>query len=222
MNTITKILMPLLFVGLFAACKNDKSKDATVSAEKAVATVSDKSYTVDADLTKVMWIGAKPAGTHNGTVNVTSGNVTTKDGNISRGSFTIDMTSINCLDLEGGSKEGLEAHLKGTESGKEDDFFNVAKYPTAKFAITKVTKLENNPDASHMIFGNLTIKDVSKNVGFRANVKSMNSMVEVTTPEFTINRTDWGIKYGSKSFFDNLKDKFIDDEIKLSINLIAK
>jgi polyisoprenoid-binding protein YceI len=220
MNTITKILIPLLFIGLFAACKNDKST--TASAKKEVATVSDKSYTVDASASKVMWLGSKPAGTHNGTVNVSSGTVTTKDGNVSGGSFTIDMNTITCLDLEGGSKEGLEAHLKGSETGKEDDFFNVAKYPTAKFDITKVTKLENNPDASHMIFGNLTMKDVTKNVGFRAKVTNAGGTINVVTPEFTINRTDWGIKYGSKSFFDNLKDKFIDDEMKLSVNLVAK
>jgi len=46
-------------------------------------------------------------------------------------------------------------------------------------------------------------------------------MVEVTTPPFTIDRTQWGVNYGSKSVFDNLGDKFINDEVGITITLKA-
>jgi hypothetical protein len=38
---------------------------------------------------------------------------------------------------------------------------------------------------------------------------------------FTIDRSKWNIKYKSKSFFDDLGDSFIDDEIELTVNLVA-
>ena len=48
-----------------------------------------------------------------------------------------------------------------------------------------------------------------------------NSMSLRSEP-FTIDRTKWNVNYGSKSVFDNLGDKFIDDDIKLTIDLVAK
>lgn len=223
MKTSIKLFSFLLLLGMMASCKKDKAADATVGAAKEVAKANTgTSYTVDATASKVTWTGSKPTGEHTGTVDVSNGTITMTDGNLTAGSFTMDMNTINCTDLDGDGKLGLEAHLKGTRKPEEvDDFFNVPKYPTAKFEITKVTKLVNDPDASHLVYGNLTLKGVSKEVGIKANVSTTDGGVHVTAPDFTINRTDWGIKFMSKNFMDNLKDKFIDDDIKLSIDLKA-
>jgi len=208
----------------FTSCKNDKAIEVKTSEPEAVAsTANGTSYSVDNSASKVMWTGTKPVGSHTGTVNVSNGTLTVKDDNITAGNFTLDMTSITSTDLKGDSKAGLEAHLKGQRKpGEEDDFFNVAKYPTAKFEITKVTILVNDPEATHLVYGNLTIKDVTKEIGIKASVGMGDGVVMVKTPEFAINRTEWGIKFMSKNFFENLKDDFINDDIKLAINLTAK
>ena len=216
------MLIPFLFLGLLVSCKKDKTNKAEIGSAKEVKAASGSDYSVDNTNSKVLWLGSKPSGTHNGSINVSNGNVNIDGGKLTGGTFTLDMNSITCLDLEGGKKAGLESHLKGTEPGKEDDFFNVTQFPTAEFVITKVTGLEGNTDANAMVFGNLTMKGITKGVGFRANVNVAGNSVTVNTPKFTINRTDWGIKFMSKSFFDNLADKFIDDEIELQINLMAK
>ena len=39
---------------------------------------------------------------------------------------------------------------------------------------------------------------------------------------FNINRADFNVKYGSKSFFDDLQDKFIDDIIAMSFEIKTK
>lgn len=52
--------------------------------------------------------------------------------------ITIDMTTINVLDLKGQEKENLENHLKGYANGKEDHFYNVNKYAEANFEIPSV------------------------------------------------------------------------------------
>ena len=67
----------------------------------------------------------------------------------------------------------------------------------------------------------MTLKDITKEVGFKASVSNIDGKLVVVTPQFTINRTDWGIKYGSASFFDNLADKAIDDNFGLKISLNA-
>ena len=46
-------------------------------------------------------------------------------------------------------------------------------------------------------------------------------MVQVKSETFTIDRTKWGINYGSKSIFDNLGDKFIDDDMEITIDVTA-
>ena len=118
------------------------------------------------------------------------------------------MNSLNCTDLEAGKgKEKLEGHLKSA------DFFDTATNPTSTFEITSVS--------GGNVTGNLTMKGVTKSVTFPADVKVTPDGVSVISSDFTINRTDWGIQYGSASFFDGLKDKAINDNIGLSIKLRA-
>lgn len=215
----------LLMVGfLLTSCKNNSENKAEVTDAGEVAMASGATFTVDADESDVLWEGYKPTGTHNGTVDITDGSISVEDGKIAAGNFTIDMKSITVLDLEGDYKTMLENHLKGVSDNpeKNDDFFSVHKYPTAKFEITNVTGLDNDAEATHLVYGNLTLKDITKQVGFKANVDVTEDAVRVSTPQFEINRTDWGINHKSKSIFDNLKDDFINDEIGLKINLVAK
>jgi Uncharacterized conserved protein len=78
------------------------------------------------------------------------------------GSFVIDMSTINVLDIPADKKGN--ADLRGHLSAP--DFFDVAKYPTSKFVITSV---EDKGDKLH-VTGNLTIKDVTKSITIPATV----------------------------------------------------
>lgn len=217
-------------LAMFTSCKNDGSKAAATKTETNTAAAANTAnevqasqgmtFTVDPKST-INWTGSKPAGKHMGTINVSSGKLLVAKGTVVGGDFVLDMNTISCTDLEGDAKTDLEAHLKGTEAGKEDHFFNVAKYPTATYKITKVTSLVNDPAATHLIYGTLNMKGVDKEVGFKAKIEGRGSSFTVSSPEFTINRTDWGIKFMSKNFMDDIKDKFINDDIVLSINLAA-
>ena len=73
-----------------------------------------------------------------------------------------------------------------------------------------------------MLQGNLTIKEETKNIAFPVKISNDGEMIEITSEEFTIDRTKWNVNYGSKSVFDGLGDKFINDEIVLQINIRAK
>ena len=213
-----KYLFLALGLCLFFACKNSPKAEAAVVSE-ASAEVSnlagDQTYVVPQGSSKVNWVGTKVAGQHSGTIDISKGSLSLTDGKVTGGQFAINMSTVTCTDLDGEQKTNLEGHLKS------EDFFDVANHPRGMFTITKVTELINNPSASHMVYGNLELKGVAKEVGFLTKIDVSDTMVKVATPNFSINRTDFGIKYGSSSFFDNLKDKAISDQVVISISLAA-
>lgn len=221
MKLFSKIAFLVVLVGLIASCKPSGEKVETSEAGE-VSAVDGNAYSVDVAGSSLLWEGTKVTGKHNGTVNIQSGEVVLNEGDLVAGNFVIDMTTITDLDLEGDMKNNLENHLKGTVEGKENDFFNVNQYPTAKFEITNATKLMNNEDANYIVTGNLTIRDITKQISFRALVEENEGMVSVSTPPFVIDRTEWGIQFRSTKFFDDLKDNAIMDDFGLQVNLVAK
>ncbi len=201
------------------SCKSEKKNETEAAAAEEVkeAPAAAVTYNVDPTASTIEWTGIKPTGKHTGELNLADGAVKVEDGNVKSGSFTIDMTSITVTDLEGEEKASLEGHLKGEGEDKEDHFFNVAKYPTASFEITGI----NEKEGKTYLEGNLTVKGVKKNISFPATTAIEGDNMTLNTEVFTINRTEWGVNYGSKSVFDNLGDKFINDDIELKISVKA-
>ena len=204
------------------ACKDDKAnrvepgeaQDAAVASEGAVT------YEIDTTASTIEWRGTKPTGEHVGTINIQDGTLSATQEEVTSGNVTIDMNSIKVLDegMADDDRASLENHLKGTVEGKETDFFNVRKYPTARFEITGVTE-ENG---QKMLQGNLTLKDSTKNIQFPVNTDINEDEITLESETFTIDRTNWGVNYGSRSVFDNLGDNFISDDMELTIKVTAK
>lgn len=208
----------LAFVAIATiSCKNNNEAETTESQEVAEAAPVASEYTVDTVASQILWKGSKPLGTHNGTINLASGTVMVMGDAVEAGKFTIDMNSITDLDLEGDMKTNLENHLKGTVEGKEGDFFNVKTYPFSSFQITEVATV----DGKTMVSGNLTIKDKTQNISFPATIAMEGNVMKLTSETFTIDRTQWGVNFGSKTVFDNLGEKFISDDIELTVTLVA-
>lgn len=200
----------------FVSCKNEKAEDAKDVAEGTETAVT---FTIDNQNSTIEWVGSKPTGDrHNGTISLSEGAFQVENGQLVSGSATIDMNSITVLDLKGDEKGWLEGHLKGVTDDVEKDghFFSVKQFPTGKFEITGYS-------AEKGLEGNLTLKDISKSVSFPVNVSINGDELTLTSEKFTINRTDWDIKFGSGSFFKDLAaDKIIKDEIELKLNIVAK
>jgi len=129
-------------------------------------------------------------------------------GRLVGGSFNIDMTSLACTDLEGPGAGKLVGHLSSP------DFFNTTEHATAKFQITKAVAYAAG---EYKVVGDLTIKGITKEIKFRANVVDGKVMSKIT-----IDRTDFNVNYGSGSIFDGLADKTIYDEFDLDVTLVAK
>ena len=204
------------------ACKGDKKNEVVTSEAEEVALAEETAviYEIDPEASTIRWRGTKPTGEHIGIIDIGSGNLAATDNEVVSGEVVIDMNSIAVLD-EGISEEDrtdLENHLKGTVEGKETDFFNVEEYPTATFEVTGISEAEGQK----VLQGNLTIKDETKNIEFPVSTSIEDDVLTLESETFTIDRTDWGVNYGSKSVFDNLGDQFISDDMELTIEVRAE
>ena len=172
-----------------------------------------ETYKVDPAATKIAWEGKKVTGKHNGTINAKDGSVTMTGDLITAGEINVDMKTITVLDIPAGDE--YNAKLKGHLSNA--DFFDVEKYPTSKLVITGSEKSGKNLKVK----GNLTMIGQTKPIEFIAAVAKSGDTMNVKT-DVVIDRTKWGLKYGSGDFFKGLGDKAINNEFTLSINLSAK
>jgi len=187
--------------------KTIKSLAVFVLALTLTTTVFAGSQKVDVAKSSVKWLGKKVAGEHSGTISVKEGSLDVNGGKVTGGKVVIDMNSIVDTDLADATWNAkLVGHLKS------DDFFGVATYPTAELVLTKVEGTNFS--------GNLTIKGITNPVSFTAT-SSKDGKSTVYKGTLTIDRSKYNVKYGSKSFFDNLGDKVINDEFTLDFNLVV-
>ena len=174
-----------------------------------------QTYQVDTEKSLLKWKGEKVTGFHVGTVKIKDGKLI-KNGEKFSGEFVIDMTTIDNEDLEGEWKTKLLNHLRS------DDFFSVEKYPTATFKVTKVAlyKPREGENYTHKVTGDLTIKGITNEISFPVVMEVTDKMITADAA-FTIDRTQWDIRFRSGSFFENLGDKLIYDDIKFDLKLVA-
>ncbi len=170
-------------------------------------------YKVDTSASNIVWNAEKVTGKHTGNVKISNGDLQMDHGKLVGGSFDIDMNSITNTDLEGEWAGKLIGHIKS------DDFFGVAKYPTSKFVITRA--IPQDTKGNYKIIGNLTIKEKTNEISFKANLAEAAGTL-TATGDIVVDRSKFDVKYGSGSFFDNLGDKTIYDEFGLKVSLVAK
>ncbi len=184
----------------------------------AYAAVGATQYTLDPARSELAWEGQKKLidTKHSGTIALKAGSLQAKNTDIITGSFEIDMNSIIDKDLDSAEYNAkLIGHLKS------EDFFDVAKHPTAKFVVKKVKAIAGKDGTTHEVTGELTIKGKTLPVTFPAMITQSGDELSAKG-ELTIDRTKWGLRYGSDQFFKSLGDKVIRDEIRFKLNLVAK
>ena len=157
----------------------------------------------------IHWLGEKITGQHEGNINLLSGSLIMENGSLIGGDFVVDMNSIAPTDLKGESAKKLEGSLKSEE------WFDVGKHAQAKLVFTSVV----SQDAGlYNVTGDFTIKGKTNPAAFELQVNNLEATAKVI-----IDRTLYNILHGSTSFFDNLKDKMINDffEIDVSLKLLS-
>lgn len=160
---------------------------------------------------EIKWWGHKvvktKATSHYGTVKLKSGKFNFDKTVLVDGEFIIDMRSLMVADLSGDDQKKLTNDLKGPT------FFDVKKFPTAKFHLKRIIPLANE-DYNSTIVGDITIKGVRKTISFPANAHITQFTVEIESSKFSLNRRDFKVFYQS-----SVKDYFIKDEMEIQFKL---
>lgn len=174
---------------------------------------------VQMDLSKssIKWIGKEiTTKEHFGALKFSKAQLEFNGDVLTGGEFTVDMTTLDVQDLSGGGKQRLEGHLRS------DDFFSVNKHQTSYLKINEVLppelsriEADNN---SFEVSGELTIKGITHPIVFTIKPVSDQSYVA----DLTFDRSDYNVRFRSGSFFENLGDKLILDDIKLEVTLVKK
>lgn len=243
MSRINYFLILFIFLGLTSFAQSDKeiiqsSEKITETNEETKQLATDEKTTqpatdkkeisceISPESSRISWTAFKPLGEHTGEISVKSGNLIFVDTLLTGGEIIVDMTSITCTDIEDEENNAkLVGHLKSA------DFFDVDTFNTAKLVIKKVipygtfdTKYDASTGQVYKAVADLTIKAITKEVKFKVNLYKYNTgngSVSGTT-RIEIDRSDFDVKYGSGSFFDNLGDKVIYDEFRLDVSVGGK
>jgi polyisoprenoid-binding protein YceI len=180
------------------------------------AQMADGKFNVDFKTSTVNWKGQKVTGSgHNGTVRVSSGQLEFKGNNLIAGKVKLNMNEISCTDLsDAESNANLLNHLRSA------DFFNTAQFPDANFEVTSVKAQKDGNGNTHFITGKLTIKGITKDVSFPATVGGKDGQATIKG-ELVIDRSQFDVRYGSETFFGELGDKAIDNNMTIVFNLVA-
>ena len=166
-----------------------------------------QSLTADTAQSNIRWYGEELTGkTHFGNLSFKAAQIEVQDGVITGGNFIVDMSSLSVEDLSGGGKTKLEDHLRS------DNFFSVYKNPEAKLKITQKAKVESGVQK---LYGELSIKGIQHPIDFTMTFGDNNSALA----QLTFDRSKYNVRFRSGSFFENLGDKLILDDIRLEVSL---
>ncbi len=169
-------------------------------------------FKVDTNASTLVWTGKKITGQHTGNVPISSGDLVVDGKIVKEGTFEINVDGLTDTDIT-----NAEFNAKLVNHLKSDDFFGTAKFPKATFVISSVTPKSGN---DYTVKGKLTIKGTTNEIEFPATI--LNDGKQLTaTAKIVVDRSKYDIRYGSKTFFENIGDKAIADEFELDLKLVA-
>ncbi len=150
------------------------------------------------------WKGSKITNeSHEGTIAISAGSISFDGDNLTGGTFTVDMNSIVCTDLSESYGAKLVDHLKS------DDFFGVDEHPEATLTFTSAIPTEGG----FKVTGDFTIRGITHPETFILKLDGNKA-----TADLEIDRSKYNVKFRSGTFFENLGDKLINDELELRVS----
>jgi polyisoprenoid-binding protein YceI len=204
---------------LIAACGGPGEKAAEISEKLQPGEKPENAVVkmVDPSRSTVSWEGSNLRGSHDGTVDLASGEFYVLDNQLVGGNIVMDMTRIAVLDIEDPAmNERLASHLRS------DDFFSVESYPEAIFQMANIRKIDNaGPDEpNYTISGNMTIKGITHGISFPAFVELADGELRASA-DFDLDRTMWDVRFRSVRFFEDIGDRLIHDNFNLKLDIVA-
>ena len=192
--------------------QNQTKKEISQNSSSSLALISG-TYIIESDSSSVLWECRWLGGSkHDGDLKLEKGSVTIKDGNDINGQFVVDMNTIDCFDIKNiGTKNKLIGHLKS------DAFFDVENQPKASL---EIHSSENIGDNNFLFNGDFTIKGITNPIQMKGLVQDIDSGYNADI-KLVFDRSKYNIRHRSASFFNDLGDRIISDEVFLKVNIIV-
>jgi polyisoprenoid-binding protein YceI len=178
----------------------------------------DGIWVVDPEESTVRWVGRNLFNFHEGTLRLRGGSFEVKNEVLRHSSFTIDMTSIACSDIaDQAANQLLLSHLA------DQDFFLTSQFPEATFTATAATPISDATlgTPNYEIVGDLTLRGVTQPVRFPAMLALNGDNHLVAQAHLEIDRTRWGVNYGSGRLFAFLGKHVVNDFVALHLKITA-
>lgn len=179
----------------------------------------DGAYRIDIENSRLEWIGRNLNNRHIGQLAILEGDLVITDGVPSTGRIIVDMHSLTNFDLQDASyRDMLISHLKS------DDFFAVDRFPTASLTLNGwEAHADVFPEApSGIATGELIIKGITRPVRFPAIVAPQPDGSIKIHAAFDIDRTLWGVLYGSCKYFERLGMHLVHDIVSVELFAMAR
>jgi rhodanese-related sulfurtransferase len=183
----------------------------------------DGRYVLDTAASRIRWTGRNDNGAHTGVVNCAAGALNFSDGR-AQGGLRIDMRTIRDEDLaDDALRPVLEAHLAS------DDFFFVSLFPEAALEGMVLTPLPGATATTpnYHLTGFFALRGVRRKLGLNVAVRRIGDADGPGGPagvvlagHMDLDRTRWGVLYGSARFFRHLGYHRVDDAISLDFRLV--
>lgn len=176
-------------------------------------------YQLDLEESFVKWTGRNLINSHRGTVAITNGWIEVGEGcSISGGEVQLDMNQMTCSDLRDSMHDVLIEHLQS------DDFFDTGRYPDARFVITRARHIPSTEDGAQNLHvtGGATIKGQTHPIAFDLSAGLTDEGLPAAQGVISLDRTRWGVIYGSGKFFKRLAGHLVNDTIELELRLLTK
>lgn len=177
----------------------------------------DGTYKVDTSASVIEWTGRNALGRHTGTLRLEDGVMRLEGGRVG-GEFLIDLTSLANTDLEDPTlAEMLVQHLLS------DDFLFAERFPKAHFRIEQAEALPGvSPGAVNChLRGELELRGRIEPLAFPATLSTLEDGIAAEA-HFDLDRTRWGLDYGSGKLFRHLGKHLVHDAVSLQIRLVGR
>jgi rhodanese-related sulfurtransferase len=191
---------------------------APASTAPAAPTVKDGTHALDLAESRVTWVGRNLINKHWGQVALSAGHVEFQNGTVTAGEVVLDMRRITSSDLAGSDLHDVLIHHL-----ESDDFFDVARFPEARFTIERTEVCADCPGSRNLrLHGSLTLRGVTEPLSVEAAAGITPEGHAALQATFTIDRTKWRVLYGSGKFFQRLAGHLVNDDLELQVRMITK
>ena len=179
--------------------------------------ILDGIYPINIENSEVGWLGRNLLNKHWGTIGIKSGSLSFVQGGLESAQIILDMYDLKCEDLEGSAMHDvLIDHLLS------DDFFDVENFKEASFTISQSQVLAEAKGSNNLqVSGDLELKGTSHPVEITMS-SGIHEGKAAAQGSFSIDRTKWGMIYGSGKFFKRLAGHLVNDQIELSFKILSK